>query len=74
MPADELRARYLDVLLERLEEAKYPSAPMLDRIELAIRDRETAEAYVDSLIDHLAEVQYPSPQLIERVNRLLAYL
>lgn len=74
MSADELRARYVGVLLDRLEDTKYPSAPMLDRIEGSIKDRHTAEAYVGTLIDHLSQDRYPSPQLTERVRRLLTYL
>lgn len=74
MSAEELRGRYLGVLLDRLEETRYPSAAMLDRIEAAIGDRRTAEAYVGALIDHLDEDQYPSPAMIDRVRRLLTFL
>lgn len=74
MPADELRARYLEILLDRLAEARYPSASMLDRIEAAVGDRRTAEAYVGSLLDHMAQDRFPSPSMVDRVQRLLAVL
>ena len=71
MSADQLRERYLGLLLERLGDAQYPSASMLDRIEAAITDRETAEAYVGSLIERMEQEQYPSPPMMDRVTRLL---
>jgi hypothetical protein len=74
MPVDELRARFVEILLDRLADAHYPSAAMLDRVEAAISDRQTAEAYVRSLLDHMAKDRFPSPPMIDRVRRLLAVL
>lgn len=74
MPADELRARYLALLLDRLSETRYPSSPMLDRIEAAITDRSMAEEYVGRLLDTVDEDRFPSPQMIERINRLIGLI
>jgi hypothetical protein len=74
MPADQLRDRYVGLLLDRLTEARYPSAPMLDRIESAISDREMAEAYVNSLLEHMEQERFPSPTMMDRMTRLLSRL
>jgi hypothetical protein len=72
MASNELRDRYLGVLLDRLSETGYPSSPMMDRIEAAITERSDAEEYVSRLLDTIDQERYPSPQIIERINRLIA--
>jgi len=74
MPVDQLEKRYLGILLDGLAEARYPSAPMLDRIEASITDRQTAEAYIGSLLDRLSEDRFPSPPMVDRVRALLSML
>ena len=74
MPASDLRGRYVELLLGRFEETSFPSAPMMDRLEAAITDREAAERYVGALLDAIDESDFPSPQMLDRVNRLLGRL
>lgn len=74
MPAEELRSRYVGMLLDRVAETRYPSAPMLDRVEAAIVDADMAEEYVKRLLDTIEQDRYTSPQMLERVNRLIAML
>jgi hypothetical protein len=70
----ELRDRYVGLLFDRIKECRYPSAPMLDRVEGAIRDRETATAYLQLLMDTVDQDNYPSPQMLDRIARLLEYV
>jgi hypothetical protein len=70
----ELHDRLTDALLEKLDETRYPSADMLDRIERTIADRDRAEAYVERLIEHIEADRFPSPTMIERVGRLVSVL
>lgn len=74
MPAEELRSRYVGLLLDRFSEAKYPSAPMMDRVEAAVTDRQQAEEYVNRLLDTIEQDRYPSPSMLQRANRLIAML
>ncbi len=69
--AEELRDRYLDLLLDRIREPRYPSASMMDRAERSIRDRAQATAYVNMLLDTVEQDQYPSPSMLDRIARLL---
>jgi hypothetical protein len=72
--AEDLRSRYVSVLLDRFFETRYPSSPLLDRIEAAISDRESAEDYVGRLIETVKQERYPSPMMLERLNRLIGIL
>lgn len=72
MPAESLRSRYVALLLDRLSEARYPSAPMLERIEAAIGDRDQAVNYVSELLDKIEEETYPSPQMLSRLETLIS--
>ena len=65
-----LHDRYVNVLLDSLKGVKYPSPTMLDRIESAITERETAREYVSTLLDLVEAERYPSPTLLDRINVL----
>jgi hypothetical protein len=72
MASESLRERYVSILVDRLNETAYPSAPMMDRIEAAIVDRGTAEQYLSVLLERVAQDRYPSPTMLERLNGLIA--
>jgi hypothetical protein len=71
VPNDQLRDRYVTMLMDRFKETDYPSTTMMDRLESVIRDRETAVAYVEALLEHMEGEQYPSPPMLTRVNKLI---
>lgn len=66
--------RYLDLLMQRVRQDRYPSHQLLDRIEAAIFTPEQLTDYVDLLIEKLDEAWYPSGLLLDRVQRLLAFV
>ncbi|MEA2213590.1 MAG: hypothetical protein QOF83_3538 [Solirubrobacteraceae bacterium] len=70
MPATQ--ERYLDMLMERIREDRYPSSQLLDRIEAAFWTPEQFHAYLELLVDKADESWYMSPQLLDRIQRLLA--
>lgn len=65
--ADDLRSAYLDLLMRQLEEPRYPSPTMLDRIEAAISTREEAEDYARGLMARAGESAHPGTQMLERI-------
>ena len=71
MKADELRDHYVDVLLDRITETRYPSHELLERAENLAYTREQAERLVEYLIATVQGVRYPSHQLMDRVERIL---
>ncbi len=74
MPTSELRQAYFDILMERVGSFRYASPMMMDRLEKACPDRESAEEYVRTLIDAVSKERYPSPQLLERISNLIKVL
>jgi hypothetical protein len=66
----DLRDRYLELLLERIREDRYPSGELMDRAEEAFSTREHIEAYVAVLLEKADETWYPSKQMLDRINRL----
>jgi hypothetical protein len=71
MDGHELREEYIDVLLDRITQVRYPSHELLERAENLVYTREQAERLVEYLISTVDSVQYPSHQLMDRVERIL---
>ena len=72
--ADELRSRYIEILLDQVGAGRYPSTTMLDRVEKAVTDRQTATEYVSLLLDTIERDDYPSPTMLDRVRGLIDIL
>lgn len=66
--------RYLDVLMERVREDRYPSHQLLDRIEAALFTSEQVADYAELLLEKIDESWYPSGQLMNRLQRILAFV
>ena len=73
MDGDELREQYMDALLDRITETRYPSGELLDRAENLVVTREQAERLVRYLIATVQGVRYPSHQLADRIERILYF-
>jgi hypothetical protein len=73
MEVQELRNRYDGILLSLLEETRFPSGDMLNRIERSISEDRLPE-YLQELLVRVAQEQFPSVQMMERINHLLSRL
>lgn len=71
MPINRPHARYLNLLIERAANRRYPSHHMLQRIESAITDRATAEAYFDLVLSEQEKRRYPSHHMLERARQVM---
>jgi hypothetical protein len=71
MDGEQLRGEYIDALLDRITETRYPSAELLDRAEALVVTQEQAERLVRYLIATVQGVRYPSHQLADRIERIL---
>jgi hypothetical protein len=74
MARSKIRDAYLAMITEQARGCRFPSPPMLDRIDAAITDREDAEDYVLTLIEKLREERFPSPTMIDRLSSLVDLL
>lgn len=66
--------RYIDVLMERVRQDRYPSHQLLDRIEAALYTSEQVADYCELLLEKIDESWYPSGQLLNRMQRMLAFV
>jgi hypothetical protein len=71
MDGHELRDEYIDTLLDRITEVRYPSRELLDRAENLVFRPEQAERLVGYLIDTVKGSRYPSHELMDRIDRIL---
>jgi hypothetical protein len=68
---EKLREEYVDALLDRITEVRYPSHELLQRAENIPMNRGQAERLVEYLISTVDNVRYPSHQMMDRVERIL---
>ena len=61
--------RYVEALIEKVREDRYPSGEMMDRIELALRTRSQAAAYLEVLHEKVGGDRYPSAEMLNRIER-----
>ncbi len=66
-----IQERYLEILMERVSEDRYPSPQILNRIEAAIWTAEQFQGYLELLVEKADQSWYMSPQLLDRIQRLL---
>jgi hypothetical protein len=68
MPITRAHDRYMRILLERIEESRYPSGELMDRVEILL-DRDHVDDYVELLFQKVEGDRYPSKQLLDRIAR-----
>jgi hypothetical protein len=71
MDPEQMRDEYIDALLDRITEVRYPSHELIARAENIVYKKEQAERLVGYLISTVDGVRYPSHQLMDRVERIL---
>src|SRR3954463_7532289 len=64
-----VREQILDVLLEKIEDDRYPSATMMDDVERLLTPWRKQD-YARILMDKIRDDRYPSRSMIERVIKL----
>jgi hypothetical protein len=65
----EANDRYVAYILTRIDEARYPSAELMDRVEIAFDSREHVAAYLEILFDKVDDCQYPSRFMLDRIAK-----
>jgi hypothetical protein len=71
MNPEQLRDAYVDALLDRVTQVRYPSYELIDRAENIVYKQEQAERLVTYLISTVDDVRYPSHQMMDRIERIL---
>lgn len=69
--ADDMRSRYVDILLGQVRDCRYPSPTMMQRVERAVPDRDAAREYLAAVMDIVAAERFPSPRLLDHMGEIL---
>jgi len=68
MPITQAHDRYMRVLFERIQESRYPSGELMDRVEILL-DQDHVDEYLDLLFEKVEGDRYPSKHLLDRIAR-----
>jgi hypothetical protein len=68
MPITKAHDRYMRALLERIAEDEYPSAELMDRVEILLDDGHV-DLYLEILLSKVESCDYPSKALLDRIAR-----
>jgi hypothetical protein len=68
MPITRAHDRYIKILLERIAMDDYPSAELMDRVEILL-DQDHVDGYLEVLFSKVESCHYPSKALLDRIAR-----
>ena len=71
MPRTDLRNAYLEILKDQVRDCRYPSPTMMDRLESACHDLDSADEYIRLVMELMAGERYPSPEMLARIERAI---
>jgi hypothetical protein len=74
MDGVKLRSRIVDSLMEKVEDTRFPSSELLDRVENAIRTEDELSEYAEILVKKLENTRFPSKELFNRLERIAEQL
>lgn len=74
MDSAALRQRITKKLLDDIEEVRFPSAAMLNRLEERLATSDDIAGYAEALIEKVEATRFPSVDLMKRIDRLLGQL
>jgi hypothetical protein len=67
------RARYMEMLMERVREDEFPSNDHLDRIEELLTP-DTVDDYFEFLMEKVEDAQWPNVSMLDRIEALTSRL
>jgi hypothetical protein len=70
MTADEARATFLRMLMDRVRQDRHPSATHMAMIEQAL-PAQLIPVYVEILLEKVADDQNPSISMLRRIGKLI---
>jgi hypothetical protein len=63
---------YVNLLMDRVREERFPHPEHLDRIEASLRTPEELREYLGLLLSIVGRTKRPSPTMLDRLQRLAA--
>jgi hypothetical protein len=69
-----LRERYVQILLDRIRAEPYPSGTYMDLLEATVTSPDQLVEYRDALMDKVESTRFPSLTMMRRIQRIAARL
>jgi hypothetical protein len=74
--ADEqnLRERFVQILLDRIRAEPYPSLAQMDLLESTVTSPDQLAEYLEALMEKVESTQFPSLTMMRRIQRIASRL
>jgi hypothetical protein len=69
-----LRDRYVQILLDRIRAEPYPSLAQMDLLEETVTSPEQLAEYLEALMEKVETTRFPSLTMMRRIQRIAAQL
>jgi hypothetical protein len=74
--ADEqnLRERFVQILLDRIRDEPYPSFTQMDLLEATVTSPDQLVEYIEALMEKVESTRFPSLTMMRRIQRIASQL
>jgi hypothetical protein len=69
-----LRERYVQILLDRIRAEPYPSLAQMDLLEATVTSPDQLAEYLEALMEKVESTRFPSLTMMRRIQRIAAQL
>jgi hypothetical protein len=69
-----LRERYVQILLDRIKAEPYPSLAQMDLLEATVTSPQQLAEYLEALMEKVETTRFPSLTMMRRIQRITAQL
>jgi hypothetical protein len=69
-----LRERYVQILLDRIRDEPYPSLAQMDLLEATVTSPDQLAEYLEALMEKVETTRFPSLTMMRRIQRIASCL
>jgi hypothetical protein len=69
-----LRERYVQILLDRIRAEPYPSLAQMDLLEATVTSPDQLAEYLEALMEKVETTRFPSLTMMRRIQRITSQL
>jgi hypothetical protein len=69
-----LRERFVQILLERIRAEPYPSLAQMDLLEATVTSPDQLAEYLEALMEKVESTRFPSLTMMRRIQRIASRL
>ena len=74
MAEQNLRERYVQILLDRIRAEPYPSLAQMDLLEATVTSPDQLAEYLEALMEKVETTRFPSLTMMRRIQRITSQL